>query len=75
MAKARVPQQITLPEGATLRELVERGVAQSQAAVCCLVRLREELSLVQEVPVLFVIDEVGIRSLIIPLKPYKPMCF
>ncbi|CAM6087044.1 unnamed protein product [Calypogeia fissa] len=55
--KARGPQQITLPEGATLKDLVERGVSQSQAAVSCVVRLREELGLVKEVPVLIAIDE------------------
>eukprot|EP00897_Mesotaenium_endlicherianum_P004279 jgi/Mesen1/387/ME000010S_10844 len=54
---ARGPQTLTLKEGSTLLELVERGLDVQQAAVSAVVSLRAELALVTEVPVLIAIDE------------------
>jgi len=50
-------EAVAMPEGSTLFDLVQTGIATSHAAVGVVVRLREELSLVKEVPVLFVIDQ------------------
>lgn len=50
-------EAVAMPEGSTLLDLVQTGIATSHAAVGVVVRLREELSLVKEVPVLFVIDQ------------------
>ncbi|WOL18026.1 hypothetical protein Cni_G26819 [Canna indica] len=48
---------MTMPEGSTLYDLIQTGITYSHAAVGVLVRLRNELSLVKDVPVLFVIDQ------------------
>ncbi|KAG6519466.1 uncharacterized protein LOC121967613 isoform X1 [Zingiber officinale] len=48
---------MAMPEGSTLYDLIQTGIAYSHAAVGVLVRLREELSLVKDVPVLFAIDQ------------------
>ena len=45
-------EAVAMPEGSTLFDLVQIGIATSHAAVEVVVRLREELSLVKEVPVL-----------------------
>lgn len=50
---------MAMPEGSTLYDLIQTGIAYSHAAVGVLVRLREELSLVKDVPVLFAIDQVS----------------
>lgn len=50
-------EAVAMPEGSTLFDLVQTGIATTHAAVGVVVRLREELSLVKEVPVLFVIDQ------------------
>ncbi len=55
--RARGLQQISLPERATLKHLVENGLSMSHAGVGAVVRLRQELSLVKEVPVLIAIDD------------------
>ncbi|CAM6020562.1 unnamed protein product [Sphagnum balticum] len=55
--RARGLQQISLPERATLKHLVEKGLSMSHAGVGAVVRLRQELSLVKEVPVLIAIDD------------------
>ncbi|KAL2649989.1 hypothetical protein R1flu_018117 [Riccia fluitans] len=57
VGKLRGLQELSLPEGSTLKDLVEKGIAVSQAAVSVVVRIREELSLVTEAPVLICIDE------------------
>ncbi|KAG6553608.1 hypothetical protein Mapa_004522 [Marchantia paleacea] len=57
VGKLRGAQELTLPEGASLRALVEKGIAVSQASVSVVLRIREELSLVQQAPVLLCIDE------------------
>ncbi|KAI4368930.1 hypothetical protein MLD38_017431 [Melastoma candidum] len=48
---------MTMPEGSTLDDLVKTGIDHTQAAVGVLVRLRKELSLVKDIPVLIAIDQ------------------
>ncbi|XP_031385606.1 uncharacterized protein LOC116199409 [Punica granatum] len=48
---------MTMPEGSTLDDLVKTGIDHTHAAVGVVVRLRKELSLVKEIPVLFAIDQ------------------
>jgi small subunit ribosomal protein S29 len=48
---------MSMPEGSTLYDLIQTGINYSHAAVGVVVRLREELSLVKDVPVLFAIDQ------------------
>ncbi|GLJ36734.1 hypothetical protein SUGI_0739590 [Cryptomeria japonica] len=48
---------VAMPKGSSLFDLVQTGLTCSHAAVGVVVRLREELPLVKEVPVLFVIDQ------------------
>lgn len=55
--RVRGPQEFTLPQGATLKQLVEKGLSMSHAGVGTVVRLRKELSLVKDVPVLIAIDD------------------
>lgn len=62
MPRVRGAQEFTLPEGATLKQLVEKGLSMSHAGVGTVVRLRKELSLVKGVPVLIAIDDVSISS-------------
>lgn len=49
---------MTMPEGSTLDDLVKTGIDHTHAAVGVVVRLRKELSLVKDIPVLFAIDQV-----------------
>jgi small subunit ribosomal protein S29 len=49
---------MSMPEGSTLYDLIQTGITYSHAAVGVVVRLRKELSLVKDVPVLFAIDQV-----------------
>ncbi|RDX94382.1 28S ribosomal protein S29, mitochondrial, partial [Mucuna pruriens] len=46
-----------IPEGTSLLELVKTGIEQTHAAVGVVVRLRKELSLVKDMPVLIAIDQ------------------
>lgn len=46
-------------EGSTLHDLVQMGVEQSHAAVGVVVRLRKELALIKDVPVLIAVDQVS----------------
>eukprot|EP00850_Spirogloea_muscicola_P015547 SM000120S25696 [mRNA] locus=s120:144614:146902:- [translate_table: standard] len=55
---ARGPQEFAPGSSWSLKDLANRGLQQPQAAVSVLVRLREELASVTEVPVLIAIDEV-----------------
>ncbi|KAK6935663.1 Short-chain dehydrogenase/reductase SDR [Dillenia turbinata] len=48
---------MAMPEGSTLYDLVQTGLTYSHAAVGVLVRLRKELSLVKDIPVLIAIDQ------------------
>lgn len=48
-----------VPEGSTLYDLVQFGIKQTHASVGTLVRLREELLLVEKYPVLIAIDQVS----------------
>lgn len=48
---------MAMPEGSTLFDLVQTGATHTHAAVGAVVRLRQELSLVKDVPVLFAIDQ------------------
>lgn len=49
---------MAMPEGSTLYDLIQTGVSHTHAAVGVLVRLRKELSLVKDIPVLLAIDQV-----------------
>ena len=49
---------MAMPESSTLYDLVQTGLNYTHAAVGVLVRLRQELSLVKDIPVLFAIDQV-----------------
>ncbi|XP_028768892.1 28S ribosomal protein S29, mitochondrial [Neltuma alba] len=48
---------LAIPEGTNLYELVKTGIEQTHAAVGVVVRLRKELSLVKDMPVLIAIDQ------------------
>uniref|UniRef100_A0A803LCX5 Small ribosomal subunit protein mS29 n=1 Tax=Chenopodium quinoa TaxID=63459 RepID=A0A803LCX5_CHEQI len=48
---------MAMPDGSTLYDLIQTGVTHTHAAVGVLVRLRKELSLVKDVPVLLAIDQ------------------
>lgn len=48
-----------IPEESTLYDLVQMGIQSTHAAVSVVVRLRQELSLVKDVPVLIAIDQVS----------------
>lgn len=48
---------MAMPEGSKLYDLIQTGITHSQAAVGVLVRLRSELSLVKDTPVLIAIDQ------------------
>lgn len=49
---------VQIPEDYTLLDLVQVGINSTHAAVGVVVRLRVELSLVKEMPVLIAIDQV-----------------
>ncbi|XP_020211357.1 28S ribosomal protein S29, mitochondrial [Cajanus cajan] len=48
---------LAIPEGTSLYELVKTGIEQTHAAVGVVVRLRKELSLVKDLPVLIAVDQ------------------
>lgn len=48
---------MAMPEGSTMYDLVQTGLNYTHAAVGVLVRLRKELSLVKNIPVLLAIDQ------------------
>ncbi|XP_052209139.1 uncharacterized protein LOC127812676 isoform X2 [Diospyros lotus] len=48
---------MAMPEGSTLYDLIQTGLNYTHASVGVLVRLRKELSLVKDVPVLLAIDQ------------------
>lgn len=48
---------MAMPEGSTLYDLVQTGLNYTHAAVGVVVRLRKELSLVKDIPVLIAIDQ------------------
>ncbi|KAK8468632.1 hypothetical protein PHAVU_006G074900 [Phaseolus vulgaris] len=48
---------LAIPEGTNLYELVRTGIEQTHAAVGVVVRLRKELSLVKDRPVLIIVDQ------------------
>ncbi|KAK9108047.1 hypothetical protein Syun_024058 [Stephania yunnanensis] len=48
---------MAMPEGSTLYELIQTGITHTHASVGVLVRLRKELSLVKDIPVLIAIDQ------------------
>ena len=52
------PQEVSLKSGSTLKDLIQLGIDSPHASVGVVVRLRKELSLVEEVPVLIAVDEV-----------------
>lgn len=51
-------ESMPVPEGSTLYDLIQIGIKHTHAAVGVIVRLRKELSLVKDIPVLFAIDQV-----------------
>ncbi|XP_077218595.1 mitochondrial 28S ribosomal protein S29-like protein [Tasmannia lanceolata] len=48
---------MAMPDGSTLFDLIQTGLTYTHAAVGVVVRLREELSLVKDIPVLIAIDQ------------------
>ncbi|KAA8543687.1 hypothetical protein F0562_021567 [Nyssa sinensis] len=48
---------MAMPQGSTLYDLVQTGLTYTHAAVGVVVRLRKELSLVKDIPVLIAIDQ------------------
>ncbi|CDP04077.1 unnamed protein product [Coffea canephora] len=54
---AKGADTMPVPEGSTLYDLVQYGIKHTHASVGALVRLREELLLVEKYPVLFAIDQ------------------
>lgn len=57
VGKMRGVDSMAMPEGSKLYDLIQTGITHSQAAVGVLVRLRNELSLVKDTPVLIAIDQ------------------
>lgn len=53
---------MAMPEGSTIYDLIQTGLSYSHAAVGVVVRLRKELSLVKDVPVLIAVDQVRLRT-------------
>ncbi|KAK9106939.1 hypothetical protein Syun_022950 [Stephania yunnanensis] len=53
---------MAMPEGSTLYELIQTGITYTHATVGVLVRLRKELSLVKDIPVLIAIDQSKIHE-------------
>lgn len=51
-----------ISEGSTLYDLVQMGINQMHTSVGVVVRLRKELSLVKDIPVLIAIDQVSTSS-------------
>lgn len=49
---------MAMPEGSSLFDLIQTGLTYTHAAVGVVVRLRKELSMVKDVPVLIAIDQV-----------------
>ncbi|PKA57420.1 hypothetical protein AXF42_Ash013608 [Apostasia shenzhenica] len=48
---------MAMPEGSTLFDLIQTGITYTHASVGVVVRVRKELSLVKDIPVLFAIDQ------------------
>ncbi|CAN6467176.1 unnamed protein product [Victoria cruziana] len=48
---------MAMPEGSTLYDLIQTGLTYSQASVGVVVRLRKELSLIKDIPVLIAVDQ------------------
>ncbi|KAK9051025.1 hypothetical protein SSX86_027650 [Deinandra increscens subsp. villosa] len=48
---------MAMPEGSTLYDLVQTGITTTHASVGVVVRLREELALVKDIPVLIAVDQ------------------
>ena len=58
VGKMKGADTVEMPEGSTLYDLIQTGITHTHASVGVVVRLRKELSLVKDVPVLFAIDQV-----------------
>lgn len=56
---AKGADTMPVPEGSTLYDLVQSGIKRTHASVGALVRLREELLLVEKYPVLIAVDQVS----------------
>ena len=56
--KRKDADDVVMPDGSTLLDLVRLGIDDQHAAVGVVVRLRKELSMVKDIPVLFAIDQV-----------------
>jgi small subunit ribosomal protein S29 len=65
------PQEVNLKSNATLKDLIQLGLDIPHASVGVVVRLRKELSLVEEVPVLIAVDEVCHFLCLIILRDFK----
>ena len=59
VGKMKGADTVEMPEGSTLYDLIQTGITHTHASVGVVVRLRKELSLVKDVPVLFAIDQVS----------------
>ena len=55
---AKGADSMRMPEGSTLYDLIDTGIKHTHVAVGVVVRLRKELSLVKDIPVLIAIDQV-----------------
>lgn len=55
-------ESMPIPEDSTLYDLVQIGIKSTHASVNVVVRLRKELSLVKDVPVLIAIDQVSSQN-------------
>lgn len=53
---------MVMPEDSTLLDLARIGIEEQHAAVGVVVRLRRELSIVKDIPVLFAIDQVHLNQ-------------
>ncbi|XP_071737987.1 uncharacterized protein [Rutidosis leptorrhynchoides] len=57
VGKMKDADTMSMPDNSTLYDLVQTGITNTYASVGVLVRLREELSLVKDIPVLIAIDQ------------------
>lgn len=59
---AKGADSMRMSDGSTLYDLIDTGIKHTHAAVGVVVRLRKELSLVKDIPVLIAIDQVRHKS-------------
>jgi len=59
VGKMKDADTMAMPEGSTLYDLVQTGITTTYASVGVVVRLRKELALVKDIPVLIAVDQVS----------------